>query len=145
MNRIGWAVAGFAGVAAIGLGAGVPVASAAVTSVAVRGDEQGDLNDWNVQVFTDDCAPVWFLDNGTLMSEQPVQPRTSPFDSCGAGQHNLAALAWNPTTTGVHHIVAEQRDATGQVLSSKSSDFTVAKLPCTSSGTSSCRPSTGSF
>ncbi|MEU0538885.1 hypothetical protein ABZ319_03380 [Nocardia sp. NPDC005978] len=120
-----------------------PAASAEVTSLSISGDRAGEINDWNIAAVTDDCAPVWFYDNGTLISDEPVVPVNPGYDFCRPN-NNFASIGWLPTTKGVHHIVVEQRNAAGQVVSSISEDYFVEKVPCRSGTGSACQIASGS-
>ncbi|QLY30661.1 hypothetical protein [Nocardia huaxiensis] len=133
-NRIALAAASFAAIAATW--AGTPVAAADVVSVTAVGEVLG-IGDWSIQVVTDNCSPVWVFDNGTLITDQPLVPKAVPFDSCSPTA-NFASMGWYPTTKGTHRVVAEQRDASGRVVSSKSTEYVVTEIPCGPSSGSAC-------
>ncbi|WP_330182544.1 hypothetical protein OHB26_02115 [Nocardia sp. NBC_01503] len=111
-----------------------PHASATVNTLSVSHESYQTPGTFVLDAFTDDVAPVWFLDNGAPISGSPLTPKritdeTSPCpSSCWVG------MTWYPKTLGSHHLVAEQRAANGSVLSSRAKDIDVTTLP--SSGSS---------
>ncbi|WP_433566612.1 hypothetical protein ACQP1O_16260 [Nocardia sp. CA-151230] len=133
-KRILLALTGFAGIAAAS--AGAPVGSADIVQLSVSGGtEVPRLNDWNISVRTTDCSnPVWFLDDGVLISDKPVTPKETGYPDCSTTAQNTAVIAWHPKTPGTHHIVVQQRDSAGNVTSSMSQDYNVTVIPCAVTG-----------
>ncbi|MEU0538884.1 hypothetical protein ABZ319_03375 [Nocardia sp. NPDC005978] len=132
-RRIVLAVAAFAGIAASW--AAAPVASAEITSMKVYGHYSGMyvVPTWMITITTTDCYPVRFFDNGT-----PIPGSSVSRPNCEPGVSAPVSVSWYPTTRGNHHIVAEQRDADGNVINSRSADFTVDQIPCLPEDTLLC-------
>ncbi|MGX1809607.1 hypothetical protein ACWIGI_28120 [Nocardia sp. NPDC055321] len=88
---------------------------------------------WQIEIVTTDCGPVQFFDNGI-----EIPRRSGNYVNCQPGEYRRISVDWFPTTRGNHHIVAEQRDADGTVISTRSGDHYVGEIPCLPNFTLAC-------
>ncbi|MFD6356432.1 hypothetical protein [Nocardia tengchongensis] len=117
--------------------AGSPLAMADIgLSVTTGGNYDGESSKWTIFMVvscdpstTPQAPPVYVTDNGASIPQ-------SPLAVTGCSQYNWAypRAPFNPTSLGMHHIVATQYKPDGSVLSTTSQDVDVTSLPCISSG-----------
>lgn len=117
---------------------GGATASADITSIVVHLDPVTDRpgDGWNVEAQVGSCGVPWtyvaFTDNGKPLSNGPVAVDPA---MCGAN-NGWIGVNFVPTTLGTHHIVAQQQNADGSVVSTMSKDVNITHLPGASSGSS---------
>lgn len=144
-HRIGLALAAVAGTAMTV--AGAPDAAATVEDLNVYVGDYTHSERWMITGRTSVCSGViWILDNGKPVTGKAIDPGKW---QCEKGYPDYYMVPWRPTTTGMHHIVMEQRDASGAVLSSMSRDAEVKQTPCVfidggSAGYAACNVMSGS-
>ncbi|MFF2552145.1 hypothetical protein ACFVUS_14160 [Nocardia sp. NPDC058058] len=111
-----------------------PNASATVNNLTINHESYQTPGTFVLDAFTDDLGPVWFLDNGTVISGSPMTPKRIIDETAPCPGSCWVGITWYPKTLGTHHIVAQQRAADGSVLTSRAADVNVTTLP--SSGSS---------